>query len=119
MCVSVHSRGSGGRERSEKPVSSGLVLRPAALLRRGSSKELLEGTAPEEPHRDGEREDPDEGPRRPSVSEDKTETERSRAREPGEGGARSHILWSSHTHTYTYTPLPSFNMLTALPASSL
>ncbi|XP_062317767.1 eukaryotic translation initiation factor 4 gamma 3 isoform X5 [Osmerus eperlanus] len=75
------SRGSGGRERSEKPVSSGLALRPGAPLRRGSSKELLEGAAPEEPRRDREREGP-EGPRRPSVSEDKTEAERSRAREP-------------------------------------
>ena len=91
----VLSRGSGGRERSEKPASSGLVLRPGALLRRGSSKELLEGAAPEEPRRDRERE-ATEGPQRPSVSEDKTEAERSRAREPGEGAALTH----THTHTH-------------------
>ncbi|KAF7658491.1 hypothetical protein LDENG_00012280 [Lucifuga dentata] len=73
------SRSSTGRERSEKPLSSAPSSRPGPFIRGGSSKELLESQSPEEPRRDKEREGAE--PRRPSVSEDKTELERSRVRE--------------------------------------
>ncbi|XP_045078834.1 eukaryotic translation initiation factor 4 gamma 3-like isoform X4 [Coregonus clupeaformis] len=71
------SRSSAGRERSEKPLSSA-PSRPGSFVRGVSAKELLESPAlsPEEPCRELE------SPRRPSVSEDKTEPERCRAREP-------------------------------------
>uniref|UniRef100_A0A8C8FPK8 Eukaryotic translation initiation factor 4 gamma, 3a n=1 Tax=Oncorhynchus tshawytscha TaxID=74940 RepID=A0A8C8FPK8_ONCTS len=68
------SRSSAGRERSEKPLSPA-PSRPGSFVRGGSAKELLESPAlsPEEPRRELES---------PSVSEDKTEPERSSAREP-------------------------------------
>uniref|UniRef100_A0A8C7JTG4 Eukaryotic translation initiation factor 4 gamma 3 n=1 Tax=Oncorhynchus kisutch TaxID=8019 RepID=A0A8C7JTG4_ONCKI len=70
------SRSSAGRERSEKPLSPA-PSRPGSFVRGGSAKELLESPAlsPEEPRRELES---------PSVSEDKTEPERSSAREPAE-----------------------------------
>uniref|UniRef100_A0A8C7JQC7 Eukaryotic translation initiation factor 4 gamma 3 n=1 Tax=Oncorhynchus kisutch TaxID=8019 RepID=A0A8C7JQC7_ONCKI len=74
-CVcSPPSRSSAGRERSEKPLSPA-PSRPGSFVRGGSAKELLESPAlsPEEPRRELES---------PSVSEDKTEPERSSAREP-------------------------------------
>uniref|UniRef100_A0A3Q1JX47 Uncharacterized protein n=1 Tax=Anabas testudineus TaxID=64144 RepID=A0A3Q1JX47_ANATE len=75
------SRSSTGRERSEKPlISVAPSSRPGPFVRGGSSKELLESQTPEEPRRDREREGAE--PRRPSVTEDKTEPERSRVREP-------------------------------------
>ncbi|XP_047438027.1 LOW QUALITY PROTEIN: eukaryotic translation initiation factor 4 gamma 3 [Mugil cephalus] len=76
------SRSSTGRERSEKPLISAppSSSRPGPFARGGSSKELLESQAPEEPRRDREREGAE--PRRPSVTEDKAEPERSRAKEP-------------------------------------
>ncbi|XP_044023892.1 eukaryotic translation initiation factor 4 gamma 3 isoform X6 [Siniperca chuatsi] len=68
------SRSSTGRERSEKPlISASPSSRPGPFIRGSSSKELLESQTPEEPRRDE--------PRRPSVTEDKTESERSRVRE--------------------------------------
>uniref|UniRef100_A0A667XY46 Eukaryotic translation initiation factor 4 gamma 3 n=1 Tax=Myripristis murdjan TaxID=586833 RepID=A0A667XY46_9TELE len=67
------SRSSAGRERSEKPLSSAPSSRPGPFIRGGSSKELLESQIPEETRRDREREGAE--PRRPSVTEDKTETE--------------------------------------------
>uniref|UniRef100_A0A3Q0RYY1 Eukaryotic translation initiation factor 4 gamma 3 n=1 Tax=Amphilophus citrinellus TaxID=61819 RepID=A0A3Q0RYY1_AMPCI len=75
------SRSSTGRERSDKPlISAAPSSRPGPFVRGGSSKELLESQSPEEPRRDREREGAE--PRRPSVTEDKPETERSRVREP-------------------------------------
>uniref|UniRef100_A0A8D0D3M8 Eukaryotic translation initiation factor 4 gamma 3 n=1 Tax=Sander lucioperca TaxID=283035 RepID=A0A8D0D3M8_SANLU len=76
------SRSSAGRERSEKQLSSAPPSsRPGPFTRGGSSKELLESQSPEEPpRRDREREGAE--PRRTSVTEDKTEPERSRVREP-------------------------------------
>uniref|UniRef100_A0A669DTR2 Eukaryotic translation initiation factor 4 gamma 3 n=1 Tax=Oreochromis niloticus TaxID=8128 RepID=A0A669DTR2_ORENI len=75
------SRASTGRERSDKPlISAAPSARPGPFVRGGSSKELLESQSPEEPRRDREREGAE--PRRPSVTEDKTEMERSRVREP-------------------------------------
>ncbi|KAM3878555.1 eukaryotic translation initiation factor 4 gamma 3 [Diretmus argenteus] len=74
------SRSSAGRERSEKPLSSAPSPRPGPFIRGGSSKELLESQTPEEPRRDVEQ--PAAEPRRPSVTEDKTELERSRVKEP-------------------------------------
>uniref|UniRef100_A0A669C9A2 Eukaryotic translation initiation factor 4 gamma 3 n=1 Tax=Oreochromis niloticus TaxID=8128 RepID=A0A669C9A2_ORENI len=74
-------RASTGRERSDKPlISAAPSARPGPFVRGGSSKELLESQSPEEPRRDREREGAE--PRRPSVTEDKTEMERSRVREP-------------------------------------
>uniref|UniRef100_A0A669EZ77 Eukaryotic translation initiation factor 4 gamma 3 n=1 Tax=Oreochromis niloticus TaxID=8128 RepID=A0A669EZ77_ORENI len=71
------SRASTGRERSDKPlISAAPSARPGPFVRGGSSKELLESQSPEEPRRDREREGAE--PRRPSVTEDKTEMERSR-----------------------------------------
>lgn len=81
------SRASTGRERSDKPlISAAPSARPGPFIRGGSSKELLESPNPEEPRRDREREGAE--PRRPSVTEDKTEMERSRVREPGENTAQ-------------------------------
>lgn len=81
------SRSSTGRERSDKPlISAAPSARPGPFIRGGSSKELLESPNPEEPRRDREREGAE--PRRPSVTEDKTEMERSRVREPGENTAQ-------------------------------
>lgn len=77
------SRSSTGRERSDKPlISTPPSSRPGPYIRGGSAKELLESQTPDEPRRDREREGAE--PRRPSVTEDKTEPERSRVREPGE-----------------------------------
>uniref|UniRef100_A0A8C7HVR9 Eukaryotic translation initiation factor 4 gamma 3 n=1 Tax=Oncorhynchus kisutch TaxID=8019 RepID=A0A8C7HVR9_ONCKI len=66
-----------GKERSEKPLSSA-PMRPGSFVRGVSAKELLASPAlsPEEPRRELE------SIRRLSVSEDKTEPECSRAREP-------------------------------------
>uniref|UniRef100_A0A674AUM5 Eukaryotic translation initiation factor 4 gamma 3 n=1 Tax=Salmo trutta TaxID=8032 RepID=A0A674AUM5_SALTR len=71
--------GSHFEKRSEKPLSPA-PSRPGSFVRGGSAKELLESPAlsPEEPRRELE------SPRRPSISEDKTEPERSSAREPAE-----------------------------------
>ncbi|XP_029991009.1 eukaryotic translation initiation factor 4 gamma 3 isoform X10 [Sphaeramia orbicularis] len=74
------SRSSTGRERNEKPLISAPSSRPGPFIRGSSSKELLETQTPEEPRRDREREGAE--PRRPSVTDDKTELERSRVREP-------------------------------------
>uniref|UniRef100_A0A671YER4 Eukaryotic translation initiation factor 4 gamma 3 n=1 Tax=Sparus aurata TaxID=8175 RepID=A0A671YER4_SPAAU len=69
------SRSSSGRERSEKPlISAPPTSRPGTFIRGGSSKELLESQSPDEPRRDREREGAE--PRRPSVTEEKTEPER-------------------------------------------
>lgn len=79
VCVfSSLSRSSAGRERSEKPLSSA-PSRPGSFVRGVSAKELLASPAlsPEEPRRE------QESIRRLSISEDKTEPECSRAREPG------------------------------------
>uniref|UniRef100_A0A4W6DD09 Eukaryotic translation initiation factor 4 gamma 3 n=1 Tax=Lates calcarifer TaxID=8187 RepID=A0A4W6DD09_LATCA len=68
-------------KRSEKPlISAPPSSRPGPFIRGSSSKELLESQTPEELRRDREREGAE--PRRPSVTEDKTEPERSRVREP-------------------------------------
>nr|XP_046238542.1 eukaryotic translation initiation factor 4 gamma 3 isoform X3 [Scatophagus argus] len=73
------SRSSTGRERGEKPLLSGPPSsRPGPFIRGGSSKELLESQSPDEPRRDREGAEP----RRPSVTDDKTEPERSRVKEP-------------------------------------
>uniref|UniRef100_A0A4W6DAS7 Eukaryotic translation initiation factor 4 gamma 3 n=1 Tax=Lates calcarifer TaxID=8187 RepID=A0A4W6DAS7_LATCA len=67
----------------DKPlISAPPSSRPGPFIRGSSSKELLESQTPEELRRDREREGAE--PRRPSVTEDKTEPERSRVREPGE-----------------------------------
>uniref|UniRef100_A0A673CBA0 Eukaryotic translation initiation factor 4 gamma, 3a n=1 Tax=Sphaeramia orbicularis TaxID=375764 RepID=A0A673CBA0_9TELE len=76
---SLGSRSSTGRERNEKPLISAPSSRPGPFIRGSSSKELLETQTPEEPRRDREREGAE--PRRPSVTDDKTELERSRVRE--------------------------------------
>ncbi|XP_070814343.1 eukaryotic translation initiation factor 4 gamma 3 isoform X5 [Chaetodon trifascialis] len=74
------SRGSTGRERSDKPLmSTPPSSRPGPFIRGGSSKELLESQILDESRRDREREGAE--PRRPSVTEDKTEPERSRIKE--------------------------------------
>lgn len=65
------SRGSSSR--GEKVLSSG-PSRP--LGRGGSNKELLEAVSPEEPRSEGT------PPRKPSVSEDRSDTQHSRPREP-------------------------------------
>ncbi|KAM6927849.1 eukaryotic translation initiation factor 4 gamma 3 [Xenentodon cancila] len=74
------SRSSTVRERSEKPLMTTQPLsRPGAFNRGSSSKELLDSQNTEEPRRDREREVAE--PRRPSVTEDKTEPERVRVKE--------------------------------------
>ncbi|KAM9444218.1 eukaryotic translation initiation factor 4 gamma 3 [Clarias gariepinus] len=71
---SLASRGSCGRERSEKPQSSG----PSVLLSRSSSnKELVESPAVEEPCRDTQA-----TPRKTSISEDRSSMEHSQSRDP-------------------------------------
>uniref|UniRef100_A0A673CHS3 Eukaryotic translation initiation factor 4 gamma, 3a n=1 Tax=Sphaeramia orbicularis TaxID=375764 RepID=A0A673CHS3_9TELE len=70
---SLGSRSSTGRERNEKPLISAPSSRPGPFIRGSSSKELLETQTPEEPRRDREREGAE--PRRPSVTDDKTELE--------------------------------------------
>lgn len=83
------SRSSSGRERSDKPLLSGPPSsRPGPFIRGSSSKELLESQAPDEPRRDRDREGAE--PRRPSVAEEKSEPERSRVRESGEGHNTGH-----------------------------
>ncbi|XP_072237718.1 eukaryotic translation initiation factor 4 gamma 3 isoform X1 [Leuresthes tenuis] len=75
------SRSNTVRERSEKPlIAAPPSSRPSPFIRGGSSKELLESQNPEEPRREREREVAE--PRRPSITEEKTEPERSRVREP-------------------------------------
>lgn len=80
------SRNSAVRDRGEKPLSSTPASspssRPGPFTRGGSSKELPETQSPEDLRREREKEGAE--PRRPSVTEDKTEPERSKAREPGE-----------------------------------
>uniref|UniRef100_A0A8D3DIT2 Eukaryotic translation initiation factor 4 gamma 3 n=1 Tax=Scophthalmus maximus TaxID=52904 RepID=A0A8D3DIT2_SCOMX len=72
------SRSSSGRERSEKPLISAVPsARPGPFIRGSSVKELLETQTPEEPRRDREGAEP----RRPSVTEDKTEPEHSKVRD--------------------------------------
>uniref|UniRef100_A0A3Q3B1S4 Eukaryotic translation initiation factor 4 gamma, 3a n=1 Tax=Kryptolebias marmoratus TaxID=37003 RepID=A0A3Q3B1S4_KRYMA len=72
------SRSNTVRERNEKPLipTPPPSSRPGPFVRGGSSKELLENQSPEEPRRDREQEGAE--PRRPSVTEDKPEPERSR-----------------------------------------
>ncbi|KAI4827908.1 hypothetical protein KUCAC02_031265 [Chaenocephalus aceratus] len=66
------SRSSVGKDRGEKPlISTPPSSRHGPFTRGGSSKELLESPTPEEPRREPEREGAE--PRRPSVTEDKTE----------------------------------------------
>ncbi|KAG7493404.1 eukaryotic translation initiation factor 4 gamma 3 isoform X2 [Solea senegalensis] len=78
---SLGSRSSTGRERNDKPLISAPPLsRPDPFIRGSSAKELLESQTPEEPRRDREREGAE--PRRPSVTEEKTEPERNRVKEP-------------------------------------
>lgn len=77
---SLGSRSGAGRERNEKPLISAPSSRSSPFVRRGSSKELLDPQPPEEPRRDRDREVAE--PRRPSVTEDKPELERTRIREP-------------------------------------
>ncbi|KAK3512623.1 hypothetical protein QTP70_018636, partial [Hemibagrus guttatus] len=68
------SRGSCGRERSEKPLSS----TPSRLLNRSSSnKELVESAAAEEPCRDAQA-----TPCKTNVSEDRSNMEHSQSRDP-------------------------------------
>ncbi|CAL8336792.1 unnamed protein product [Lota lota] len=66
---------STGRERSDKTLSPAPSSWPGPFSRGGSSKDLLEG--PEELQ-----EKEVEEPRRPSITEEKTEPERTRAKEP-------------------------------------
>lgn len=74
------SRSSAGRDRSEKPpASAASSSRPGPFTRAGSTKELLDGPSLDEVRRERGAE-----PRRPSVSEDKTEPEHGRVRESGE-----------------------------------
>ncbi|KAK7912534.1 hypothetical protein WMY93_012745 [Mugilogobius chulae] len=72
-------RSGTGRERNDKPLLSGPSSRSSLFVRRGSSKELQESQASEEPRRDRDRENTE--PRRPSVTEDKPEVERNRIRD--------------------------------------
>ncbi|XP_078803880.1 eukaryotic translation initiation factor 4 gamma 3 isoform X5 [Oryzias latipes] len=73
--------GSRGSTVRDKPVvASPPSSRPGPFIRGGSSKELLEPQTPEGPQREREGAEP----RRPSVTEDKSESERSRVREAGE-----------------------------------
>lgn len=76
---SIGSRSNTGRDRNEKPLISVPPSRSSPFVRRGSSKELSDSQVPEEPRRERDRETE---PRRPSVTEDKPELERSRIREP-------------------------------------
>ncbi|XP_048028553.1 eukaryotic translation initiation factor 4 gamma 3 isoform X2 [Megalobrama amblycephala] len=74
---SLGSRGSTGRERSEKLVNLG-SSRPGPFSRGSSAKELTENMAPEETRREG----PDSHHiRKASISEEKCEIENSRATE--------------------------------------
>ncbi|CAL9704634.1 unnamed protein product [Knipowitschia caucasica] len=73
-------RTSAGRERNDKPLISGPSPRPTLFARRGSSKELQDSHASEEPRRDRDRE-PTES-RKASVTEEKPELERNQIREP-------------------------------------
>ncbi|XP_024126411.1 eukaryotic translation initiation factor 4 gamma 3 isoform X4 [Oryzias melastigma] len=68
----------------DKPVvATSQSTRPGPFVRGGSSKELLESQSPEGPQREREGAEP----RRPSVTEDKGELERSRVREAGDYAA--------------------------------
>lgn len=78
----LSGRSSAVRERNEKPLISTTSSRPGSFGRGGSSKEVLENQNPEESRRDREQEGAE--PRRPSVTEDKPELERSKIKEPGE-----------------------------------
>uniref|UniRef100_A0A8C2KDQ5 Eukaryotic translation initiation factor 4 gamma, 3a n=1 Tax=Cyprinus carpio TaxID=7962 RepID=A0A8C2KDQ5_CYPCA len=72
------SRGSTGRERSEKPVSLG-PSRPGPFSRGSSAKELTDNVAPQETWR--ERPDSHHTTRKASISEEKCEIENNRATE--------------------------------------
>ncbi|KAI2659138.1 Eukaryotic translation initiation factor 4 gamma 3 [Labeo rohita] len=63
------SRGSTGRERSEKPVSLG-PSRPGHFIRGSSTKELTDNMAPQETWREGT--DSHHAPRKASISEEKS-----------------------------------------------
>lgn len=79
--ILLSTRSNTGRERSEKPlISAPPSSRPGSFIRGDSSKELLESQTTEEPRREREEAEP----RRTSVTEDKTEPERTRIKEPGE-----------------------------------
>uniref|UniRef100_A0A671TA65 Eukaryotic translation initiation factor 4 gamma 3-like n=1 Tax=Sinocyclocheilus anshuiensis TaxID=1608454 RepID=A0A671TA65_9TELE len=71
------SRGSTGRERSEKPVSLG-PSRPGTFSRGSSAKELTDNVAPQETRREGP--DSHHTPRKVSISEEKCEIENNRAK---------------------------------------
>ncbi|KAG9337675.1 hypothetical protein JZ751_028325 [Albula glossodonta] len=78
---SLSSRGSSGRERNDKPVSSA-PSRTAPFSRGGSAKELLEGQASAELRREApEMADTPSTPKQTSAAEDRGEPERSRARD--------------------------------------
>lgn len=77
------SRGSTGRERSEKPVSSG-PSRPGPFSRGSSAKELTDNVAPQETWREGP--DSHHTPRKASISEEKCEMENNRVTETCEEG---------------------------------
>uniref|UniRef100_A0A8C1U7A3 Eukaryotic translation initiation factor 4 gamma, 3a n=1 Tax=Cyprinus carpio TaxID=7962 RepID=A0A8C1U7A3_CYPCA len=72
------SRGSTGRERSEKPVSLG-PSRPGPFSRGSSAKELTDNVAPQETWREGP--DSHHTTRKASISEEKCEIENNRATE--------------------------------------
>ncbi|XP_016122486.1 eukaryotic translation initiation factor 4 gamma 3-like [Sinocyclocheilus grahami] len=72
------SRGSTGRERSEKSVSLG-PSRPGPFSRGSSAKELTDNVAPQETQREGP--DSHHTPRKVSISEEKCEIENNRATE--------------------------------------
>ncbi|XP_072308295.1 eukaryotic translation initiation factor 4 gamma 3 isoform X6 [Eucyclogobius newberryi] len=76
---SLGSTGSG-RERNDKPLIPGPSSRSSPFVRRGSSKELQDSQASEEPRRDRDRESTE--PRRLSMTEDKPEQERNRIGDP-------------------------------------
>nr|XP_009304365.1 eukaryotic translation initiation factor 4 gamma 3 isoform X2 [Danio rerio] len=75
---SLGSRGSMGRERSEKPVSLG-PSRPGPFGRGSSAKELTDNMVPEETRREGQ--DSHHTSRKASISEEKCEMENSRSAE--------------------------------------
>ncbi|KAI1892495.1 hypothetical protein AGOR_G00134190 [Albula goreensis] len=78
---SLSSRGSSGRERNDKPVSSA-PSRTAPFSRGGSAKELLEGQATAELRREApEMADAPSTPKQTSAAEDRGEPERTRARD--------------------------------------
>uniref|UniRef100_A0A8C2IXG1 Eukaryotic translation initiation factor 4 gamma, 3a n=1 Tax=Cyprinus carpio TaxID=7962 RepID=A0A8C2IXG1_CYPCA len=77
------SRGSTGRDRSEKPLSLG-PSRPGLFSRGSSAKELTDNVAPQETWREGP--DSHHTPCKASISEEKCELENIRATETCEEG---------------------------------